>query len=175
MLIISGLRPAGRSGLALDLDWAALEHLVSAVAAHVLAGGVPDAIVGVLRGGIVPAVLLAHRLGVRTVRDIDIVRTMSEGAHAAKLAVPAVCMDAGLEDLNGRDVVLVDDVAGTGATFEAAIAVLDARSPARLRRAVVVVNTVNWADRAWSTPPGEFFDVVGTTCAGWVRFPWESR
>ncbi len=82
---------------------------------------------------------------------------------------------SGLGELAGLDVLLVDDVAGSGATAEAATAVLRSRGPARIRRAVAVVNTTNWTSEQHDHDPLRYFDHVGTTCPGWVRFPWEAR
>jgi hypothetical protein len=37
------------------------------------------------------------------------------------------------------------------------------------------VNTANWDRAAPEDDPFRYFDYVGTTCSGWVRFPWENR
>lgn len=166
---------AAAEGLALDLDWVGFERVVAMLADEIGAGGVPDVLVGVLRGGMMPAVMLAHRLGVRTVRGVDIARTLSEAIQAPKLPAPDVRAVAGIGALTGMDVVLVDDVAGSGLTIEAATAAVRERGPSRLRRVVAVVNTVNWKAHMPRAVPGEIFDHVGASCSGWVRLPWEYR
>ncbi|MBC8091700.1 MAG: purine phosphoribosyltransferase [Pseudonocardia sp.] len=161
--------------VALDLGWADLDGILSVVAGEVRAGGVPDVVVGVLRGGMVPAVVLAHRLGTRAVRGLEVTRTLSDAPDADKTEYPVVGDVAGVGELAGLDVLLVDDVAGSGATAEAATAVLNGQRPARLRRTVVVVNLANWCRTPPDDDPFRYFDHVGTTCSGWVRFPWEGR
>ncbi|MGW0251137.1 phosphoribosyltransferase [Nocardia goodfellowii] len=160
--------------LALDLTWGQLEEHLDTMTRAVVADGVPSVVVGVLRGGMVPAVMLAHRLGVRDVRGIGLAHTLSEGVEAAKRPAPLVANPASLGHLGAcADVLLVDDVAGSGASLETAAALLPAELM-RVRRAVVVVNTVNW-NASNIVAPQHFCDFIGTTCAGWVRFPWEIR
>jgi uncharacterized protein len=122
--------------VALDLDWAGFDRILAVVAGQVRAHGLPDAVVGVLRGGMVPAVVLAHRLGVRAVRALEVTRTLSDAPHAPKTPDPVVGEVSGLGALAGLDVLLVDDVAGSGATAGPATELLRSRAPARLRRAV---------------------------------------
>jgi hypoxanthine phosphoribosyltransferase len=160
------------AGLALDLSWAEFDQVLAVLADQIRVQGLPDVVVGVLRGGMVPAVVLAHRLGARAVRGIEITRTVFDSPHAPK-QLPLVGDRAGLGELAGLDVLLVDDVAGSGATAEMATAVLHSAGPARIRRVVVVVNTANWDRPTPDEDPFRFFDHVGTACSGWVRFPWE--
>ncbi|WP_327153225.1 hypothetical protein OHU45_02020 [Streptomyces tubercidicus] len=68
-----------------------------------------------MRGGVIPAVWLAHRLGIRDVRTVVITRTTSDSIDAAKTTLPGVRNAASLGDLTGLDVLLVDDTAGSGA------------------------------------------------------------
>ena len=159
--------------VALDLGWAELDRVVTVLADQIGADGVPDVVVGLLRGGAVPAVMIAHRLGVRSVRTAEVRRTLSDAPHAPKVD-PVLRHGDVLGDLSGLDVLLVDDVAGTGLTVEAATAAVIARRPARLRRAVTVVNTEAWAASGFAAGPFTWFDHVGTASAGWVRFPWET-
>jgi hypoxanthine phosphoribosyltransferase len=160
--------------VALDLTWAQLDDHVGAVAAAIRCTGIPDIVIGVLRGGMVPAVLLAHRLGVRDVRGLSVTHTLSEQADSAKSDHPLVANPASLGDLDGDDVLLVDDVAGSGATLDTAATLIAARA-GRVRRVALVVNTVNWERARQVAPQQQVPDYVGVTCAGWVRFPWEAR
>jgi hypoxanthine phosphoribosyltransferase len=135
--------------------------------------GVPDLVVGILRGGMVPAVMLAHRLGVRSVRGVEVTHTTLEGLNALKTPHPVITNPTSLGAVTGADVLLFDDVAGSGDTADTAAALLSG-SAGRVRRAVVVVNIVNW-HAANACAPHDVHDYIGTTCAGWVRSPWEAR
>lgn len=159
--------------IALDLTWSELDHYIAVLAEHVRRDGVPDVVVGILRGGMVAAVLLAHQLGVRDVRGIEVTRTLADGPNGAKTPSPVVINPASLGTFTHDDVLLVDDVAGSGDTVGTAAGLLSG-SAGRVRRAVVVVNVLNW-NTANTQAPHEIQDYIGTTCAGWVRFPWEIR
>ncbi len=161
------------SEIVLDLDWAHLDRLIGFLAEHVREDGVPDLVVGILRGGIVPAVMVAHRLGVRSVRGVEVTHTTIDGPNGPKTPHPVVTNPDSLGAFAGADVLLVDDVAGSGDTADTAAALL-AGTAGRVRRAVVVVNIVNWHG-ANARAPQDVHDYIGTTCAGWVRFPWEVR
>ncbi|MGH3834230.1 MAG: phosphoribosyltransferase [Pseudonocardiaceae bacterium] len=161
------------SEIALDLDWAHLDRLITVVAEHVREDGVPDLVVGILRGGMVPAVMLAHRLGVRSVRGVEVTHTTVDGPNGPKYLHPVITNPDSLGAFAGADVLLVDDVVGSGDTAETAAGLLSGTAGC-VRRAVVVINVVNW-HAANTCAPHEVHDYIGTTCAGWVRFPWEVR
>ncbi len=159
--------------VALDLSWADLDHHIAVLAEQIRQDGVPHVIVGILRGGMVPAVALAHRLGARDLRGIEVTRTLTEGPNGAKTPLPQITNPASLGALGTEaDVLLVDDVAGSGGTIDTAANLLSSAGAARVRRAVVVVNTINW-NTSNTVAPQQVQDYIGTTCAGWVRFPWE--
>lgn len=158
--------------VAFDLSWAEFDRVQRSVADDVGAGGRPDVVIGVLRSGMVPAVVLAHRLGVRDLRGFGVSRTPSGPLPTRNAPAPAKTL-AGLDDLLGLDVVLVDAVAGSGATAEAATAVVLAFGPARVRRVVTVVNTARWDRPPPDDDPLGFFDHVGVALHGPVRLPWE--
>ena len=130
------------SEIALDLDWAHLDRLIGFLAKHVREDGVPDVVVGILRGGMVPAVMLAHRLGVRSVRGVEVTHTTIEGPNGPKTPYPVTTNPDSLGALADANVLLVDDVAGAGDTADTAAALLSGTA-GRVRRAVVVVNIVN--------------------------------
>jgi hypothetical protein len=161
--------------IALDLTWADLDHHVAGLAKRIRTDGVPHVIVGILRGGMIPAVALAHRLGVRDVRGIEVTRTLADGPNGAKTPLPQIANRASLGVFGaGADVLLVDDVVGSGDTFDTAADLLSGVGAVRVRRAVVVVNIVNW-NIGNTVAPQQVQDYIGTTCTGWVRFPWEVR
>jgi hypoxanthine phosphoribosyltransferase len=150
--------------------WEDITASTAAMAAKVRADGAPDVVVAVLRGGVIPAVLLAHQLGVRTVRAVEIIHTTTDGVNADKTTHPQVINPASLGALVGMDVLIVDDIAGSGDTGECAADLVCAAGAARIRTAVCVVNTGNWHRPEL---PEEALTYVGVTVKGWVTFPWE--
>ncbi|MCU7827278.1 phosphoribosyltransferase [Kitasatospora sp. DSM 101779] len=152
------------------LTWDDIAEQTERITRGLLPDPLPQTVVGVVRGGLVPAVILAHRLGVRDVRALEITHTVDDATNAAKTAQPVTRNSASLGDVAGRDVLVVDDVAGTGETLAAAAHLIGQAGAARVRTAVLVVNTSNWSgDR----PPAQAMTAIGKTARGWVVFPWE--
>ena len=162
--------PAASGRNVVRLTWPQMQELVGQVADRVGRDGAPQTVVAVLRGGAVPAVWLSHRLGLRDVRAVEVVHTVDDSVHAAKIPEPAAVNPASLGDLSGRDVLVVDDVAGTGQTIAAAARLAAQAGAARLRTAVCVVNEDNWAG---PLPAEDVVTYIGAAARGWVVFPWE--
>ena len=166
--LLTGPAACGRN--VVRLTWPQMQELVGQVADWAGRDGPPQTVVAVLRGGAVPAVWLSHRLGLRDVRAVEVVHTVDDSVHAAKIPEPAAVNPASLGDLSGRDVLVVDDVAGTGQTIAAAARLAVQAGAARLRTAVCVVNEDNWAG---PLPAEDVVTYIGAAARGWVVFPWE--
>lgn len=155
-------------------DWHAFSQYVSEIGEAVALDGAPDTVVGVLRGGMIPAVQLAHLLGVRTVRAIEVTHTLSDGVDSAKTPRPTVTNKGSLGDLSRQDVLIVDDIVGSGLTMLTCRGLVERARASRVRTAALTVNSVNW-DLARDIPPHEELTYVGHIFAGWVTFPWEHQ
>ncbi|MEU3455289.1 phosphoribosyltransferase family protein [Micromonospora sp. NPDC006766] len=152
------------------LGWDDITAIADRIADEVRADKVPDVLVGVLRGGVVPAVLLAHALGVRTVRAVEVLHTTADCVDAVKSAAPQVANATSLGNLTGADVLLVDDIAGSGDTVARTVELVRTAGAARVRTAIFVVNAGNWRR---PQEPGQALTYIGTVVDGWVVFPWE--
>lgn len=131
-------------------------------------GREPEVIVAITRGGLVPAGMLCHHLGVRDVRALAIAHTEHDGVDAPKTVHPVVHLAESLGDLTGRDVLIVDDVAGTGKTLDVARAAVSAAGAHRVSMVVFALNEANWPKNRDGRP-----DYVGVLVNCWVEFPWE--
>ncbi|MGH3798350.1 MAG: phosphoribosyltransferase family protein [Pseudonocardiaceae bacterium] len=128
------MRELDSAAIVLDLTWAELDHHVTVLAEQIRRDGVPQVIVGILRGGMIPAVQLAHQLGVRDVRGIEVTRTLTDEPNGVKADVPQLVNPASLGSLDAdADVLVVDDVAGSGDTLDLAADLLT-QITARVRR-----------------------------------------
>ncbi|MGC0314883.1 phosphoribosyltransferase [Kitasatospora acidiphila] len=156
----------------LCLAWEDIGAATRALAEQAEAAGVPQVVVGIVRGGMIPAVWLAHRLGIRDVRSVEVTHTTSDGVNAAKTRLPTTRNTASLGDLAGLDVLLVDDIAGSGATLAHTVDMLRDFGVARLRTAVVAVNRANWAREA---EPESVIDYIASLNDTWIVFPWEGQ
>jgi hypothetical protein len=134
----------------------------------------PQVLVGILRGGMIPAVILAHTLGLRTIRAVEVTHTTVDGVDVPKTDVPVVVRPDTLGDLAGMDVLIVDDIAGTGETLATTAALVRCAGAGRVRTVACVVNETNW-HQARTEQPDDVLTYVGTVVQGWVIFPWETR
>ncbi|GAA2718510.1 MULTISPECIES: phosphoribosyltransferase family protein [Streptomyces] len=155
----------------LHLTWDDIGSATRSIAQQAVAAGAPQAVVGIVRGGMIPAVWIAHQLEIRDVRTVEVTRTTSDGINAAK-ATPTARNPASLGDLTGLDVLLVDDIAGSGATLAHAARMIRGRGPTRVRTAVLAVNRANWRQ---GSGPGRRIDYIASMTDTWVVFPWEEQ
>lgn len=125
-------------------DSAQIEKLIDQLAAQIRSFVPPGtqrpgplALIGIRRRGDVLAARLAQRLEVRDVGSIDITLYRDDLSETA--AMPKVGRTSIPFSVEGRDIVLVDDVIMTGRSVLAGIReILDFGRPSRIRLAVLV-------------------------------------
>jgi hypoxanthine phosphoribosyltransferase len=121
-----------------------------------------DSVVGVSRGGLIPATIIAEQMGVRELRTTG-VRSyqLRRGSKETRPVLYQSCTPY----LHGR-VLLVDDIADTGETFEYLMKHFNKN------KAITEVITCSvFVRRTSSFIPNYYHtDIVGKD---WVIFPWE--
>lgn len=157
-----------------SVTWHMTCRYLTRIGNAVSADGAPDIVVGILRGGMIPAVQLAHLLRIRIVRAVELTRTLADEVNAAKTPRPVVANPGSLGDLSGQDVLIVDDIAGSGLTMLACKDLVQEAGAARVRTAALTVNEMNWEFSSRTRPSGEL-TYVGHIYRGWVTFPWERQ
>lgn len=139
----------------LNLDWGFVKTAVECLA-YSLTKLRPRLIVGISRGGLVPATMLSHRMNL----PLRVVRAASYEGTRRVLNKP-VTLAGWHEEFDDAKVLVVDEIVDTGATFNA---VMNFTHKARL---VALVNK----------KPFEF-SAVASFCnvdpSIWVKFPWET-
>jgi xanthine phosphoribosyltransferase len=165
-----------------ELGWDDVERLAACVAERIeAAAGVRsfDRVIGVARGGLVPAVLVAARLGVKRVETVQV--RLYEGARrlAAPVVVGAAPPDAGPGGDPARTLIL-DEMLDSGTTLrflharypQATLAALVARGPDGCDEDAVAGLLAS----GWAAAGGEAGRPVwvarrlGTD--RWILFPW---
>jgi hypoxanthine phosphoribosyltransferase len=148
----------------MQVQLVALEEVVDAcdrLARAVLASGFqPDTVVAIARGGFVPARFLCDFLQIGKLASIR-VQHYKAGAHMEAQARVTIPLSI---DIDGANVLLVDDVNDSGKTLAAASSHLQGFSPASLRTAVLheKTDTVQAAD----------FRVIVVREWHWILYPW---
>ncbi|QGA53562.1 phosphoribosyltransferase [Sulfolobus sp. E5-1-F] len=141
-------------------SWDEIEDAVFSIGeALVKSNYIPDVLVAVLTGGIVPAKLLSDLLDLKVIRYIDIKFYRSVGKTESKPVIRSVYTDS----LEGKKVLVVDDVADTGETLEAVSNVITMFNPAKVMTATLYLKP--WSKR--------FPDFYYKQIDKWIIFPWD--
>jgi len=119
----------------------------------------PDVIVGIARGGLIPAVRLSHILGDIELKVIDVkfYTDINEHTEMPKITIPIY------GDLKGERVVIVDDVSDTGKTLEVVINEVKRLGAKEIKVACLAM-------KPWTSVVPDFY-VFRTD--KWIVFPWE--
>ncbi|MBO8175020.1 MAG: phosphoribosyltransferase [Thermococcus sp.] len=119
----------------------------------------PDVIVGIARGGLIPAVRLSHILGDIELKVIDVkfYTDINEHAEMPKITIPIY------GDLKDKRVVIVDDVSDTGKTLEVVINEVKRLGAKEIKVACLAM-------KPWTSVVPDFY-VFRTD--KWIVFPWE--
>ena len=115
----------------------------------------PDVIVGVSRGGLVPAAIVAGRLGARLVSAHA---SLYDDSKPAKKLRQAPSVDLQGQGFQGMRVLIIDDISNSGATLDA------------VKRAVLSTGA---SDAATFCLLGKS-DLSNRPFEGCVKFPWEN-
>lgn len=159
-------RPIWKNERLLRITWECLGQLMDRLTAFVntLAPS-PQVVVGIVRGGLCPALQVSHTLGTRECYLLDVVRnTSSEGSYSERGA-PQIKWDLPAGVVKDKEVILVDDIAGDGGTMRLTVEHLKRSGATNVRTAVLVRNQ------------GCSFelDFHGVEVDDWVIFPWERQ
>lgn len=142
-------------------SWGEMRTLSEVLAKKIESSGFcPDHIVAIVRGGMVPAMNLSDILGIY---DVLTLRVRHWGATAVKnkKAVLDVPLSANIE---GKKILLVDDLTDTGDSIRLALAHLLSLRPAEVRSAVLIHKSSS------SVVPNYYAEKEEEW--KWVIFPW---
>lgn len=139
------------------MSWDDVEKAVTALATTLEREFVPDMIVGIARGGLIPAVRLSHLLGDKLLRMIHIKFYKDIDLRQER---PELLADVGKLP---KKVLLVDDVADTGETLEFVL-----KHVKEMGAKEVKVATIAYKPKSRVKPDYYVFETDK-----WIVFPWE--
>ncbi|RLG99715.1 phosphoribosyltransferase [Candidatus Bathyarchaeota archaeon] len=151
-------------GLKVELrfsSWQEIFHAILEIAKDIRRVFTPDVIVGVLRGGCIPAIILSDLL------DVGEVDMMGVGYYvdiAQRKERPTLTRRLST-DVQGKAVLIVDDIADTGGTIRFVVEKLQKENPSDLK-----VSTVYC--KPWAHPKPDFYYEERSE---WIIFPWEVK
>jgi hypoxanthine phosphoribosyltransferase len=119
----------------------------------------PEIIIGISRGGLVPARVLSDILDVKKVGVIGIVFYKKTGETMEE---PEITQELSM-DVQGKKVLVVDDVADTGKSLAVAKRYLEGKKPAEIK-----IATIHKKPESIVEP-----DYYVRTTSAWIVYPWE--
>lgn len=145
------------------LTWADFGEATRALSRAIVADAfVPDVVVAIARGGLLPAGAIAYGLGVKNCGAINV--EFYTGVGTVLDAPEVLPPELDMTYLDGRRVLLVDDVADSGRTLALAVRLLRDRG-AEVRSAVIFTKPTTIVQPDYSHKD----------TALWIDFPWSLR
>ena len=160
------VKPIWKKTRLLKISWECLGQLMDRLTTFV--EGLtprPVVVVGIVRGGLCPALQVSHVLGTRECYLLDVVRNSSAETSYSERGAPQIRWDLPAGAVEGKDVILVDDIAGDGGTMRLTVEHLERCGAKSVRTAVLVRNQGCNFD----------LDFHGVEVDDWVVFPWERQ
>ncbi|MCX8195470.1 MAG: phosphoribosyltransferase family protein [Acidilobaceae archaeon] len=153
------LLPIVHGGSVRFLSWEEVVRASSVVAERVRESRyVPEVIVGILRGGAVPAIVIADMLGVE---DVGVIEVKLYTAPNARRERPFLRQPL-LLDVKDKNVLIVDDVSDTGLTLQLALDYIEHHLPAGVKTATLYV-------KPWTRLVPDYY---AESTDSWLVFPW---
>jgi hypoxanthine phosphoribosyltransferase len=145
-----------------SVSWAEVETLCAGLAKQIADSGFkPDCIIGIARGGWVPAIILSDMTGNHNVGSMRVRFYLGPGK---KMKEPAIEQDVSM-DVKDKRVLLVDDIADTGLSLKAAVGRLLKKGAKEVK--VAALHKRNYT----ATQP----DFCREATDRWVVYPWTRR
>jgi hypoxanthine phosphoribosyltransferase len=141
------------------LHWSKVDEAIWTLADYVRKDFQVDIIVGIARGGLIPAVRLSHIMDniLLRVMDVKFYTDIEEHSEMPTITVPLT------EPVKGKHVLIVDDVADTGKTLKVVKDYIKTQGARDVRIAVIAKKPQSIID-----PDYYIFQTDR-----WIIFPWE--
>ncbi|MFH1752336.1 MAG: phosphoribosyltransferase family protein [archaeon] len=124
----------------------------------------PDVIVAIGRGGYIPGVIISHLLENKKLFTLKVEFTEKENTSNQTLKQKPVIIQAIKEKLEGKKILLIDDVNESGQSIQTVTNYL------LKEKQVKEIKTGIIHEKPWTKKKADF---VGKTVDAWVVHPWE--
>lgn len=153
------------------ISWKEITDIIKYIGSNIGKTYKPEIIISIVRGGMIPSVILSHVLNIRNVENIKSIETLNDEIDAIKQK-PIVDTNINLSNIKGKKVLIVDDILGSGATIRKIKEEVKKWKPKEVRTAICIVNEENW-EKSNKTNYRNEIEYIGKSVRGWVVFPWE--
>ncbi len=149
------------------INWSELERIINKFI-KIERARPYDSILAIAKGGLIPGVMLAHRLEVKDFHIIDIKRNSSSEPYSKKIT--PIFQNFNYNHLKNKNILIVDDIAGTGQTLIELKNKFNENGIINYEVFVVVK-----FDGDYSPDENLKINFFGKVCKNWVIFPWEKQ
>ncbi|WWO98691.1 MAG: phosphoribosyltransferase family protein [Candidatus Dasytiphilus stammeri] len=153
----------------IKVSWEKIEKLSLNIASIIREQNIPyDCIVGISRSGWIPAVIIAHNLGVRELTSICIKRNKTDEINSEKITPKII--DIGLMAEKYLNWIVIDDIVGSGETIKFL------RNKFYLpNRSIFVASLFFNSQNGDISKINRLVDYYAKEEQEWIRFPWETK
>ncbi len=145
------------------ISWEALEEHTKALADNILKSGYKvDTLVAVVSSGMPTALLLSKMLGIKDICFIHV------SLYNGNIKLPQLEVKSYLSNLQGKVVLVVDDICSSNQTLTKVKEVIAEQKPASIKTAVSIVSA-----RACKTYPDFYGTALMREEDDWIEFPWD--
>lgn len=171
MLEKYGEKGEKESDSVVSISWQEIVNFIVDSSKTISENGKPDIIVAIQRGGLIPGVILSHTLGVRNFIALDVRITTNDMIYSSKNE-PILQHNPLIQEIEGKNILVVDDIVGSGSTYKIVGDYLEKYNPASIKSLICVLNRTNW-EKNNTVSPDKVIDYIGIQVREWVEFPWE--
>ncbi|HBY20911.1 MAG: hypothetical protein A2Y24_04450 [Clostridiales bacterium GWE2_32_10] len=157
----------------IKFSWDDIDNIIDGITTILESDGLPEIIIAIARGGMIPAVILSHKTGIRNIQIFSIQETVDDTVNSQKLP-PTIGENIDFKTFEGKRILIVDDIIGSGSTLKAVINVIVTYSPKEVKTMACCVNLLNWEKDNYGRCE-DLVDYIGKKVEGWVVFPWENN
>ena len=144
------------------VTWDDIEDWCDTLREKITGNYAPDVIIGLSRGGLVPARILSDKMWIK---DLVSIKTEHWGITATKDGKAVLKNDTKL-DISNRKVLIVDDLTDTGESMKVAYEYVKSLNPGTLKTATMLhISRSNFV-------PDFYADKVTEDNWAWFIFPW---
>jgi len=153
--------PVNHGGVEVKIvSWSDVTEAVESVSRRIIKSSLDiDMVIGIMRGGVIPARLISDYIGVDELAVIEVKLYKSIGIKSAQpyLKHPLI------KDVKDKNVLLVDDISDSGLSLQLALQAISLHSPRNIVTATLYV-------KPWTRLYPDYYHSVTDK---WIIFPWE--
>jgi hypoxanthine phosphoribosyltransferase len=144
------------------VTWDEIEDWCRNLSDKIISNPIPDAIIGLSRGGLVPARMISDKL---LIKELYSIKTEHWGLTATKDGT-ATLRQGLSSDIRGMNVLIVDDITDTGQSMKVAVDYVKSQSPKSVQTAAMLHITHS------EFKPDYFAREISDSQWTWFIFPW---